>query len=283
MAGQTSAITIGSYNVLVVARRSEFGLFLSAAGEEVLLPNRYVPADAKEGDRLRVFVYTDSEDRPVATLQEPKAVVGDFAFLQVVDVNRFGAFLDWGLEKDLFVPFAEQAKPMEKGKSYVVRLCLDERSRRVIGVSRLSRFLSRCPRGLVPGKKVNLLVFDASPLGYSVIIDGAYRGLLHHDNTAGSLTVGTRCEGYIQRIRPDLLVDVSLRRQGLEAVVEARPRILELLEKEGGFLPLGDKADARLIERTFGLSKKSFKKVIGNLYRDRLIEILPDGIRLVTK
>jgi predicted RNA-binding protein (virulence factor B family) len=279
-------IAIGSFNELTVLRDTEFGLFLGTAGTgpdgpAVLLPNKYVPDGTRIGDTLRVFVYTDSSDRPVATTLTPRAVVGDITVLRVVSLGTPGAFLDWGLEKDLLVPFREQARPMVMGGSYVVRICFDELSRRVIATSRIDRFLKGPAKGLRPGQEVGALIYARTPLGFKAVLDGHNRGLLYHDQTSAPPRLGDFLTAYVQRIRPDGLVDLMLNPTAKQAASEGKPLILELLEKAGGFLPYNDGTPPEVISDVFGMSKKAFKQAIGNLFRARQISIDPDGIRRV--
>lgn len=276
-----SKIQIGRFNDLEVLRRTKQGIYLGTDEEDVLLPDRYVPADARVGDRLKVFVYTDSEDRLVATTRKPAAVLGEFAMLEVVEVAKIGAFLDWGLEKDLLAPFREQALRMAEGRSYLVRVCLDEKTGRLFASSRITKYLSP-PRGLKSGKPVEVQVYELTPLGYNVILNQEFRGLLYHDQTPERLRVGDLWDGWVQKVRPDGGVDVTLRPTTKEAVVEGKPLILEQLEEAGGFLPYHDGSDPAEIERVFGMSKKAFKRAMGNLFRERLIVIEDDGIRLVS-
>jgi predicted RNA-binding protein (virulence factor B family) len=263
-----------------VLRRTRQGLYLGSEDDEVLLPGKYAPDDAHPGSRLRVFVHTDSEDRRVATTRKPKAVVGEFARLRVAQVGTMGAFLDWGLEKDLLAPFREQALRMAAGRTYLVRVCHDEKTGRLFASSRIQKFLSP-PRGLKSGKPVEMLVYELTPLGYNVILDHAFGGLLYHDQTPERLKVGDVRDGWVQRVRPDGGVDVTLRPTTKEAAAEGKPLILERLEAAGVFLPFHDGSAPAEIERVFGMSKKAFKRAMGNLFQERRILIEGDGIRLV--
>jgi predicted RNA-binding protein (virulence factor B family) len=277
-------LDIGSYNNLVVAREVDFGYYLEAEDRtEVLLPRKYFPEGAAIGDMLCVFVYTDSQDRPIATNLTPKAIVGEFACLQVKDVNQYGAFLDWGLEKDLFVPFKLQSPRMEVGKSYVVRLSLDEVSNRVIASSRLGRFFEHDTSALEVGQKVELMIYEKTDLGIKAIVDHQYSGVLYWNEIFEELEIGELREGYIKKVRDDSLVDVSLNKQGYEVVEDLRPVILSKLKEAGGFLPYHSKSDAAQIQQVFKMSKKVFKKIIGGLYKDGTIAIADDGIRLTDR
>ena len=273
-------LAIGSFNELEVTRESEHGVYLGTPPDDVLLPVKYVPDGTQIGDRLRVFVYTDSEDRPVATTRTPHAVAGELALLPVVEVGKAGAFLDWGLEKDLLAPFREQAKPMIAGKSYVVWVYLDERSGRVAASSRIDRFLVKSRRGWRPGQAVQALFYQQTPLGYKVALEGRYPGLLYRDQAPARVRLGDRLTVYVQRVREDGRVDLMLQPPVKQVVEEGKPRILEELEAAGGFLPYHDGSDPEEIQRVFGMSKKSFKRAIGNLFKERRITIEASGIRL---
>ncbi len=275
---------IGSYNELTVDRIFDFGVYLeSEQGADVLLPGKYVPEGTAVGDRLKVFVYTDSEDRPVATTQTPKAVVGEFACLRVKDVNAFGAFLDWGLDKDLFVPFKRQHRQMEVGRSYVVRVLLDEQSGRVVAASRLNAFFNKDTRGLEEGEAVRLMIYDFTDLGIMAVVDNEYSGVLYRSEVFEPLRFGDVRDGYIKKIRPDGRLDLMLRKPGYAAVTDLKPQVLEALERAGGFLPYHGKSDADEIRAVFKMSKKVFKQVIGGLYKEGAITVGEDGMRLVGK
>lgn len=273
-------LRIGEYNDLVVSRDSEFGLYLSAGDEEVLLPNKYVPACVSVGDSVRVFVYTDSEDRPVATTREPHAVVGDVVPLEVVDAGERGAFLDWGLEKDLFVPHREQSTRLRVSDVAVVLVTLDERSGRVIGTARLEQHLSRAPEGFAPGQGVRALVAQVTPLGYTVALDSESLGFVYEDQTPEPLRVGDSVPGWVQRIREDGRVDVALRAPSRLARKDDAAMILDRLREAGGTLPFHDASDPGEIEADFGISKKAFKRAVAALYRERKIVLRTEGIRL---
>jgi len=274
-------ITIGSHNTLPVLRREAKGLVLGSREAHVLLPSREAPAEAAIGERLRVFVYTDSEDRPVATTRTPHATVGEFACLEVVDVSTHGAFLGWGLDKDLFVPFREQHRRMEVGRRYVVAVALDERSGRVIGSSRLGQFLDYDVSGLQEGQAVTLLVYDFNEHGAQVIVDDRYSGLVYANDTFRPLRTGDETSGYIQHVRPDNKVDVSLRRLGHDGTLDAQAAIVRRLQAAGGYLPVHDKCSPQEIARVFAMSKKTFKKALGGLYKAGTIELSDHGTKLV--
>jgi predicted RNA-binding protein (virulence factor B family) len=274
-------LKLGKINRLEVYRMVEFGAFLADADEEVLLPRKFVPEGTKVGSALDVFLYLDSEDRPVATTQTPKAQVGDTEFLEVTDVNKIGAFLDWGLDKDLFVPFREQKEPMEKGKSYPIRVVLDKVSGRIFGSSRLHVFSKKIhDNNFKNGEKVQILVCEESERGFKVLINNEYLGMLYKNELHRPVKLGEKLEAYISKLRPDKKIDVCLRKPGFFGVLKEKPLILEKLEEAGGFLPYNSKSSPKEIEKHFHLSKRVFKQAIGNLYKEKRIIITDDGIKL---
>ena len=275
-------IEIGKYNTLKAARRIAHGMVLQdAEGDDVLLPKKFVPENLAPGDDIEVFVYTDSEDWPVATTQRPKAILGEFAYLQVKEVVVFGAFLDWGLDKDLLAPFAEQSKKMKRGKGYLVYLLLDEQTDRLIASSKLNKFLETENIELEEGQEVDLLIGTPADLGFTAIINHRYRGLLYKSDLYRPVQPGDRCKGYIKTIRPDKKIDHTLQKPGYAQVEPNAENILQLLRKHEGFLDLHDKSDPEEITARLHMSKKAFKKAIGALYKQRLIRIEEDGVHLV--
>jgi predicted RNA-binding protein (virulence factor B family) len=273
-------LKIGCYNELIAARVAEQGLYLNQKPDEVLLPLKYVPANTKPGDTLKVFVYTDSAGKPVATTLVPKAVMGDFAYLQVKDVVSFGAFIDWGLEKDLLVPTSEQHEEMQVGKKYVVKVCLDEMTGRVCGTNRITRNCDKNPKDLADGDKVSLLIYDITKIGVMAVINNRYSGMLYRCETYTTLSIGEKTEGYIGRIREDGKLDLTLKRPGYQSIPGSAASIMEILKKNGGFLPYHDKSLPDEISRIFAMSKKEFKRAIGGLYKAGSIEITDNGIRV---
>lgn len=272
---------VGEHQFLKVTRETAHGLYLSDGKEEVLLPRGQVPADYKIGERIRVFVLTDSEDRPVATTKNPVAKVGEFAMLKVVSVTTAGAFLDWGLDKDLFCPIREQRVPLREGEEAIVRIYLDEVSQRVVCSTKLSRFLSPEGKHLRAGQPVQILVTGRGPDLVSVIVDEQFKGSIFPDEWTEPLRVGDRKDAYVKSVRPeDHKIAISLRPQGFRAVMATRNAVLEALEQNGGSLAVSDKSPPEEIQRLFGMSKGSFKKLIGSLYKEGLIEIADDEIRL---
>jgi predicted RNA-binding protein (virulence factor B family) len=275
------AIELGRTNRLTAARRAPPGVYLASEGSEVLLPNRFVPDDLALGSELDVFVYTDSSDRPVATTQKPLAEVGEFAFLRVVDVTRHGAFLDWGLDKDLFIPIAEQETRLARGDGVVVAVCLDQHTQRVMASSRLSQFFDSDLAELSAGAAVELFVYRCTELGAMVIVNQRYSGLVYQSEQFTPLLVGERARGYVQRVRDDGKLDISLRAPGAAGRDNDTQTLLRALEANGGFLPLHDGSPPEEIARLLGMSKKAFKRASGNLYRQRLVQLSPRGISAI--
>lgn len=274
-------LQLGKMNRLTVARRADQGLYLAGGPEDILLPNRYVPEGANVGDELDVFVYLDNEERLVATTQTPFAQVGDFAWLEVAWVNQFGAFLDWGLMKDLFVPFGEQKMKMQKGCSYLVHVHLDPETFRIMASAKVERYLSKEWPPYHGGDEVDALVWQKTDLGFKVIVDNQFAGLLFDDEIFRQLHSGDRLRAYVKQVRPDGKIDLSLQKKGQKAVHDFSDILLEHLRTNGGFTPLGDKSPAEEIYALFGVSKKVYKKAVGDLYRQRLITIEDDGLHLV--
>ncbi len=276
-------IKVGQYNNLRVIKEVPFGLYLDG-GEwgEILLPNKYVPKGTKVNDILDVFIYFDSEDKIIATTLRPRAQLGRCAFLRVIDVNSVGAFLDWGLDKDLLVPGPEQLHPMQIDKSYIVYVKQDNKGR-IIASSKLDHFLDKTPAHLKQGDEVNLLIAETTALGNKVIINDSHWGLIHSGDIFQTLTYGKRMPGYIKTVREDGKIDVVIRKMGQDNIHELATRILLELNKKGGFLPLHDKSSPLDIKRALGESKKSFKNSIGHLYKQGKINIESNGIRLRNK
>ena len=276
-------IKIGQLNTLMVIKEVPFGIYLDGYDwGEILLPNKYVPKGTKMNDHVEVFIYFDSEDKIIATTLSPRAKLGDCAFLKVIDVNRVGAFLDWGLDKDLLVPVPEQNRPMEKDKSYIVYLKQDNKGR-IIASSKLDHFLDKSPAPYARGEEVSLLVAETTELGSKVIINDSYWGLIHSGDIFQNLGYGKRIQGYIKTVREDGKIDVVLRKMGQDNIRELAKRILAELHKKDGFLALHDKSSSLDIKQAFGESKKSFKSAIGQLYKQSEITIEPNGIRLRNK
>lgn len=275
-------IELGNYNTLKVLRSTSVGLFLGDdEGTEILLPNKYVPHDFQIDHDLEVFCYLDNNERPIATTLEPYVLRNGFAFLKVVEVSSFGAFVDWGLEKHLLVPFREQNGRMEEGKKYIVHCYLDEESFRLTGSGRIDRYLSNNELNYEINQEVDLLVSRRTPLGWEVIIENKNRGLIFESDVFKPLSIGNRLKGYIKNLREDNKIDVALQPIGAKMLEPTAQMIFEKLQENSGFLPLHDKSSPEIIKSELQLSKKSFKKAIGILYKERKITIEADGIRLV--
>ena len=274
---------IGKRNTLSIVRASAPGLYLDG-GElgEILLPGRYIPRDLKPKDTLDVFVYRDSEDRLVATTEIPHATVGEFAFLKVLSVNRnIGAFLDWGLAKDLLLPFREQDLPVRAGQRVIAFVYLDPTTNRIVATTRLHRHLHRDPPAYRDGQPVNLLITGKTPLGYNAIVENAHRGLLYHDNLAAPLTVGQKLKGFVRTVRPGGKIDLSLDASGYQRVASLTDQIVQALERNGGRLDFDDDSTPEAIRQTFNVSKKAFKQALGKLYKARRIRFQKPGIQLL--
>lgn len=275
-------IKLGDYNRLTIVKEVDFGIYLDGGDEgEILLPKRYVPENCKPGDELEVFLYLDQDERLIATTQQPLAKVGEFACLEVAWVNQYGAFLNWGLMKDLFCPFHEQKQRMEIGNRYVVAVFIDEESYRIAASAKVEHFFATDFPPYQPGEKVDLLVWQTTDLGFKVIIDHAYPGLVYRSQVFKSIRIGDSLQGYIMGVRPDGKIDVSLQPHGRQQTTDFAETLLQYLKDHDGFCELGDKSDAQDIKHRFEVSKKVYKKAIGDLYRRRLITLEDAGIRLV--
>ncbi|WP_010182238.1 CvfB family protein [Aquimarina agarilytica] len=275
-------ISIGTYHVLTIDRERLPGIYLTNEdGDEVLLPNKYVPETFEVGGSIKVFTYLDHMERIVATTLEPFATVNSFAFLKCAAVSEIGAFLDWGLEKHLFVPFKEQANQMKVGRSYLVYVYLDEKTERLVGSSKTNRFLSNKLVLLSSYEEVDLIASHPSDKGWNMIINQKYLGLVYDDEIFQKINVGDRMKGFVKKVRSDNKIDLTLQRHGYRSIEPNADLIIRMLKAEGGFLALNDKSSPEKIKDILQLSKKNFKKAIGTLYKQRLIKIEPDGISLV--
>ena len=274
-------IRIGDYNTLTTVRSTSVGVFLEDdEGTEILLPNKYVPEDIKLGQSLKVFCYLDHEERPVATTLKPFIIRDEFAYLRTDQVNKIGAFLDWGLEKQLMVPFKEQRIRLEEGKRYIVHCFLDKQSFRLVASTKIDRFFDKENVTYKTNDQVNLLIGRKTDLGWEVIIENKHKGLLFFSDVFKNIGIGDKCFGYIKSIREDRKIDVSLEPIGVKMLDTAANQILDKLVANEGFLPLHDKSSPDEIRHQLQMSKKSFKKGVGVLYKQRKIELLSDGIRL---
>lgn len=275
-------IEVGKYHTLTIVKSVDFGLYLDGGESgEILLPKRYIPEGVEVGDTIEVFLYLDSEGRPIATNLKPYIIVGEFAYLKVSHVDANGAFLDWGLMKDLFVPFKEQKVPMIVGESYVVYAYIDKVTERVVASSKVDKFLENSDVPFKEGDEVSILVYQRTDLGYKAIINGKYSGLLYNNEIHKPLKVGDSGVAYVKQIRPDFKIDLILRKPQSENVGDVTGLILQKLKESSGLLPIGDKSSPEEIYQLFGVSKKVFKKAVGDLYKKRIIGIEENGIRLV--
>lgn len=274
-------IAIGVDNKLKIARNTSIGLYLTDGENDILLPNKYVPKHYEIGDELTVFVYLDHEERPVSTTLEPYIYLNEFSLLKVNYINEFGAFLDMGLEKDLFVPFKEQARPMTKGNWYLIYMYLDDKTDRLVGSSRLNQFLNNDELTVEEGEEVDLVVSHITDMGINVIINEKHKGLIYKNEVFEDLRTGDRIVGYIKKIREGGKIDVSRTKIGFDGVLSSAEIILEELGKNDGFLGLNDASHPEDIKTVLNMSKKTFKKAIGTLYKEKQIDIKENGIYLV--
>ena len=274
--------TLGEYHTLNIVRDTEPGLFLAdSEGNEVLLPNKYKPESFDIGDEIEVFLYLDHEERPVATTLKPYIKLDEFAYLKCVESTEIGAFMDWGLEKNLFVPFKEQVTKMRKGDWYLVFCYLDDLTERLVASSKVNNFLINSELTVEPFEEVDLIISNSTDLGWNVIINQLHQGLLYKDEVYQELQTGDKLRGIIKKIRPEGKIDVTLQRPGYRSIEPNAQEILTALEVKGGFLRLSDSSSPEEIKRQLHMSKKSFKRAVGTLYKKRLIEIKENGIYLV--
>jgi len=273
---------LGNYNTLEILRETDPGLYLGDSKDnEVLLPHKYKPESFEIGDKIEVFVYLDNEERPIATTLKPIMQRNQFGYVRCSDVTKFGAFMDWGIDKQLFVPFKEQARPMKVGNWYIVYAYLDEQSNRLVGSSKTNRFLQNKDLTIKKYDEVEVLVTHLTDQGANVIINGIHKGLIYLDDIFEDIRTGDRIQAFVKKIRDDNKVDVVLQSPGYRSIEPNAQYILEELKAAGGFLPVHDKSDPETIKNELGLSKKSFKKAVGTLYKNRQIKLREDGIELV--
>ena len=276
------SIELGKFNQLEVVKQVDFGMYLDGGEEgEILLPTRYVPEDCKVGDWLNVFLYLDNEERLIATTLTPLVQVGEFACLEVSWVNQFGAFLNWGLMKDLFVPFSEQKMTMQVGNKYVIHAYIDDESFRIVASAKVDRYLSKEKAPYQPGEEVNILIWQKTDLGFKAIIENMYSGLLYDSEIFQTLHTGDTLKAYIKQVREDGKIDLILQKPGFEKVDDFSKTLYHYIADHGGRIGLNDKSPAEEIYDVFGVSKKTFKKAVGDLYKKRLILLHEDGIELV--
>jgi len=275
-------IEFGKFNKLKVVKKVDFGLYLDGeeAGE-ILLPQKYVKNTKDIGDEINVFLYYDSEDRPIATTIKPKANVGDFAYLKVVSTTGIGAFLDWGLEKDLFVPINEQRIKLLRGNYSVVYIYIDERDKRIVASAKLDKFIDNDPQNLEYNQEVDLLIYKESDLGFNAIINNKYSGILFYNELLADLNIGEQIKGYIKKIREDGKIDLSMQKQGYEKIDDVSQKILDIIKSKGGVIYCNDKSDPDLIYSLFGESKRTYKMAVGKLFKNKIINIYENRIELI--
>lgn len=277
-------VEIGKYNTLKIVKDLDFGVYLDGGdGVEILLPARYVPKNVKPGDEVEVFIYHDNEGRLIATTAKPLAQVGEFQFMEVKSVNNTGAFLEWGLMKDLLVPFKEQKMPMREGKWYLVYVHVDHVTGRIVASARVDKYLDNVIPDYSFNQEVDLLVAEETEIGYKVIINNTHWGLVYHSEVFQRLEKGEHVKGYIKEVREDEKIDVSLTPLGYQKVEGISKIILDSLKAQGGYIAVHDKSEPELIYSLFRCSKKAFKQAIGALYKQKIINIETEGIRLINK
>lgn len=277
-------LSLGEYHDFIIDRDTAPGLFLRhESGDEVLLPNKYKPENFEIGHKITAFVYLDHAERPVATTLTPKVKRDEFAVLRCVEVSQLGAFLDWGLEKHLFVPFAEQAYKMQTGGQYLIFCYLDEESQRLVASSKVNRYVDNSILTVKEFEEVQLIVTNKTDLGYNMIINEIHLGLLYFDEVFHNYQTGDTLKGYIKKIRKDNKIDLTLSKFGYKSIEPNAQKVLDVLQQHDGFLPYHDKSDPKAIYSTFKMSKKAFKKAVGSLYKDKQIEIVKDkGIKIAS-
>jgi uncharacterized protein len=273
---------LGKFNKLRVVKELDFGIYLDGKEHgEILMPRRYVPENCKPDDIIEAFIYLDSEDRIIATTEKPLVTVNEFALLQVTSVNSVGAFLNWGLLKDLLVPFREQKQTMEEGKSYIVYVYVDPHSKRIVASAKLDKFLDNLPPEYEIGQEVDLFICNQTEIGYKTIVNNAHWGMLYKNEVFTQLNRGQKITGYIQKIREDEKIDVSLQKPGYEKIDDISQMIINKLKEHNGFMAVTDKSPTETIYNLFGISKKNYKKAVGALYKAKRISIEDKGIRLI--
>lgn len=272
---------LGKVNPLKVVKVVDFGVYLDGGSDgEILLPKRYVPEVCEIGDTVSVFIYNDSEDRLIATTEKPYVMVGEFAALEVVEVNEVGAFLDWGLLKNLMVPFREQKLKMEEGRRYPVFVFVDFDSKRITASAKIEKFVDESKPELEVGQEVDLLIYKKTDMGWKAVVNQQYTGVLYDNEIFQEIHTGDSLKGFVKQIRPDNKIDLMLQKPGFEKIDDFALKLHQFLKDADGFLPFTDKSDSQDIYETFGISKKTFKKAVGDLYKKRIIVLEAEGIRL---
>lgn len=273
---------IGEHNTLQIVKELDFGLYLDGGEHgEILLPKRYIPEDIPKNNELEVFIYLDSEDRLIATTEKPWVKVNEFAYLEVVSVSEIGAFLRWGLPKDLLLPFREQKRKVKEGEKLIVHVYLDVISQKLVASAKVDKFLDNVPVDYRIGEEVEILIHSSTELGYKTIINNLHWGMLYKNEIFQKIKLGQRMQAYIKKIREDEKIDLSLQKSGFEQVDETAKKILDYLNANNGSMSITDKSSPEEINHIFGISKKNFKKAIGNLYKKHLIVIDDSGVRIV--
>lgn len=272
-------INIGEYNLMKISREKTMGVFLDDGGEGILLPKRFVPPGAKLGDEVKIFLYHDSEDRVIATTQQPLGILGDVVKLKVVSVVPHGAFMDWGLMKDLFIPKSKMKNYMSVGGEYLVKIIMDEKTGRLYATEKLEPFLSNEELTVAEKEEVDLLVYRETNIGFEVIINNRHKGILHRNEIYRPIEIGDRFRGFIKNILPENKIDVAAGKMGYHRVETETEKILRLLQENDGYLPYHDKSSPEEIYQFFQMSKKTFKMALGNLYKSRKIEFTKTGFK----
>jgi hypothetical protein len=274
-------VVIGNYNELKVMQKAEFGFFLDDGASGILLPNSSAPRDLAIGDTIKVFLYYDSEDRLIATTLIPKAVVGDIALLKAIDVSNFGAFLDWGLPKDLLLPKSNQLNEVHKDEMHLVKIYFDEVSERITATEKLEKYLSNENLTVAERDSINILVYRPTDIGFLCIVNDVHLGLMHYNDVFNALKIGDKIQGYVKKVKEENKLDIMPGKRGYEKVSDEATKILDQLKSNNGFLPYHDKSDPDIIYDVFGMSKKTFKMTIGNLYKEKKISLSNEGITLL--
>jgi predicted RNA-binding protein (virulence factor B family) len=274
-------VAAGQYHKLKIVKKVDFGIYLDGNGDEILLPKRYVTPAMEPGEEVEVFIYHDGEDRIIATTDKPVATVGEIALMRVKDITPHGAFMHWGIMKDLFVPISQQTSRMFEGESYLIYLYVDEQTGRVAGSEKFSKYLSNDELTVNEKDQVSLLVWQKTDIGYKVIINNKHTGVLHFNDVFRDLDYGETVAGYVKTIREENKIDIGVGERGYKRVLTETEKILELLRENGGYLPYHDKSDPAEIYEFFGISKKAFKMATGALFKERKIEFVSKGIKLM--
>jgi len=273
-------VNVGQYNTLKVVKEVDFGMYLDGGEDEILLPKRYVPPGLKTGDEISVFIYHDNDGRLIATTQRPIAIVGEIAMMEVADVNTSGAFMKWGIMKDVFVPIALQEKRMRPGDHRLVMLFIDEKTGRVTGTEKIDKYLSNYELTVKDHDPVDLVVYQKTDIGYKVIVNSRHMGVIHSNEIFRELETGEKIKGFVKHVRPDNKLDISIGSKGYTRVPEEEGKIVSLLKDNNGYLPYNDKSSPEDIYAFFGMSKKTFKMTLGALYKKRKITFTQTGTKL---